>query len=328
MSPPRDVLLGIAIEPVEHEPGEFRLSDARDPDLRFARGSLPHCERERLRLLEDRFGTPRQNLISRTLGGKQLWSDVFHHAGWRIQEGLSGGHCRLLDTSDKRRAWGSYQECRVAFERARLTQGLRPRAQHGVVLLHGLIRAKDSMRALARAMADAGYEVIDINYPSTRRNVEDFADQVRLVLDRARGIDTVSFVTHSLGGIVVRALLAEADASWRTRLEVHRVLMIFPPNNGAAIADKWRDHPVAKAVMGPVLEELSREAPLPWPPPDCPFAIIAGARDRTVSIDEAWLPEAEQVQLLDVEHTFGMSDPTVVRAAVRYVNSGSLGDPG
>lgn len=328
MSPARDTLLGLAIDPVPDEAGEYIVVDARDPDVRFVTGSLPFCERERVRILEARTGGPRQNLIAKTLGGKQLWSDVFHHAGWRIQEGLTGTHCRLLDDGDRRRAWGTYDECRVAFERARLSKALAPRSRHAVVLLHGLIRAKDSMRALAQAMSDAGYEVMDINYPSTRRNIEDFADQVRLVLERARGIDYVSFVTHSLGGIVVRAVLAEQDPAWRRRLEVHRLLMIFPPNNGAAIADKWRDHPLAKAVMGPVLGELGAELPPPWPAPDCPFAIIAGARDKTVSIDEAWLPEAEQVQLLDVEHTFGMSNPSVVRAAVRYINSGSLGDPG
>jgi pimeloyl-ACP methyl ester carboxylesterase len=212
----------------------------------------------------------------------------------------------------------------VAFERFRLDEALRARSNHAVVLLHGLVRAKDSMRSLARAMEDAGYEVLDINYPSTRGQIDDFASQIGLVLERTIGIDVVSFVTHSLGGIVLRALLSKPDARWRKHVEVQRALMVFPPNQGASVADKWRDHPVARAVMGPVLGELGKEEPPSWPAPNCPFAIIAGSRDRTVSLSDAWHPEADEVQLLDVEHTFGIADPTLIEAAVRYIDTGTF----
>ena len=327
-SPP-DELLGLIVAPdpdpdVPH--GTWRVYDTRSPDLVLGRGPHPYCLRLRLAALEERIGGGPGNLPLRTMGGKQFWADVFAYAGWRIQENVLGGHCRLLDESDRRRAWGTYEECRVAFEEHRLEKGLRRRSGHAVVLLHGLIRAKDSMRALARRFHEAGYEVIDVNYPSTRRSIQDHADQVRLLLNRSEQIETVSFVTHSLGAIVARATLALSSQQhdrWIGRTKVHRMVMIFPPNRGALKADKWRNSALAQVVMGPVLHELGRGAP-EQPPPDCPFAIIAGSRDTTVAFHEAWLPGAEEIRILDVDHTFGMNDPAVVEAALGYLDHGSL----
>ncbi len=51
------------------------------------------------------------NLEIQTLGGKYLWADVHLLAGWRIQKNILTGHFRLLDDTDKRRAWGTYENC-------------------------------------------------------------------------------------------------------------------------------------------------------------------------------------------------------------------------
>ena len=53
------------------------------------------------------------NLPFSTGGGKQFWTDVDYCQGWRIQQNAVTGHCRLLDPSDVRHAWGTLGQCQV-----------------------------------------------------------------------------------------------------------------------------------------------------------------------------------------------------------------------
>ena len=322
---PREVL-GVIVEPDPWpEAPEGTWHALAEGGVTLGRGTLPRCERLRLAHLTETIGSGKAKVKFPTLGGKQLWADVFVSCGWRIQEGLVNDHHRLLDPSDRRVTWGSFDECRVAFEAERLALGLRPRSHHAVVLLHGLIRAKEAMGPLSEAFTQAGYEVLNLNYPSTRRAIDGHADQLDRLLNHLWGVDTLSFVTHSLGGIVVRTALARAHPPWRGRLRIDRVLMIFPPSQGSERASKWKDNPLAQAIWGPPLTQLTPDhAPDLPPPPDCRFAIIAGARDRTVTTDEAALPGAEGFRVMDVEHTFGMRHPEVIKTALRYIDGSGL----
>lgn len=333
-----NLLLGLSIEASDSPhspPGFYQLLDrseiateAHGRPIVLGEGTLPWCERRRLVYLIKRYGEGPPNLSMPTLGGKQIWADVFGHCRWRIQENVSNGRCRLLDPSNTRRAWGSYEACRIAFEVQRLQQKLKPTSEHAVILLHGLIRARDSMGALAKAFDTAGYEVINLNYPSTRKNIETHAYQLNQVLNRVVGIKTISFVTHSMGGMVTRTMLAmdPKRQPWRERLQVSRLLMIFPPSQGARKADKWHTSSLARVVMGPPLTELTRHEAPSIPVPDCSFAIIAGSRDKTVKVNEAALPGADYIRVMDVEHTFGMQDESVINAALHYIHGGSLLD--
>lgn len=324
--PPPRPLFGLAIEASE---GGYRL---REGAVTLAQGRLADCERARLSRLRALHGTGSPNLIAPTLGGKQLWADVFVHAGWRIQRHAWTGHHRLLDDDDARRAWGSYAECRVAFEGERLERDLRPRSRHAVVLLHGWVRSKDSFPALTEALEAAGLEVVAVNYPSTRAPIEEHAAQVNEVLERLEGVDRISFVTHSLGGPIVRVALAR-PAPWRERIAVDGIVMIFPPSHGSALAARWGEDPLFRAFGGPVGAQLHPDvAPALLPPPRDRFLVIAGGRgdgagrnprvpgddDGTVGVEEARLPGGP-CEVLDVGHTFGMNDPRVVAATLRFL---------
>ena len=137
-----------------------------------------------------------------TLGGAQLWADRRWRAGWRVQQNVLTGHHRLLDPSDRRHAFGSLEEC------ASRLSALPAGPARLVVLLHGLGRTRRSLRGMADALEAAGHAVALLDYPSTRRPIEDHVAQVVDLVSNLEGVSELSFVTHSLGGVVARGVLA------------------------------------------------------------------------------------------------------------------------
>ncbi len=338
-------IAGVSIERAQGAEGGYRVISTDAPQTPLAEGDLAACELRRLEVLQERVGEGNFNVEFPTLGGKQLWADVFVHCGWHIQVHHKTGHHRLLDPNDGRLAWGSYDECRVAFERERLARGLAPKSRHAVVLVHGWIRSKDSFDTMARSLEEAGFEVVPFGYPTTRGTLDAHADRLEQVLDGLSGIERVSFVTHSLGGPVVRTLLARPAPSaksqgddWRQRIEVGRLVMLFPPSQGSYLAEYWGDFRLFRTIGGEVGQELLPSRAHEIPLPTCPFAIIAGGRgdgegrngripgddDGTVAVSEARLPGADAFRVLDVGHTFGMSDPQVMDLTVGYLETGTM----
>lgn len=275
-----------------------------------------------------------------TFGGKQLWMDRFLYAGWRIQTHVLTGQHRLLDPGLRAHAWGSWEECCATFDRLREQRALRRRSEHLVVLLHGIFRAAEAWRPMARALLAAGYEPAAVTYPSTQRGIELHADQVEEVLERAEDVTRVSFVTHSMGGLVAREVLGR-DAPWRRRLAVNRLVMIATPNRGAVLADRLVALKAFREVAGPAGLQLTTDYVPTLPEPSCPFGVIAGVRgdghgfnpllpgedDMTVTVDSALLDGAEDTLLVPgAIHTFILQRPDVIAATLRYLDSGRFSE--
>ena len=276
-----------------------------------------------------------------TLGGKQLWGDVFLYGGWRIQRHALTGHHRLLDPRDIRLAQGDWTTCHETFVRLRAERGIAQQSDHLVLCVHGYFRSKDSMRPMVRALANEGFEAHGVNYPSTRQALSAHADQIELLLNRAQGVRHVSFVTHSMGGIVVRTLLGRTEASWRERIRPHRLVMIGTPNKGAHMAERVSQVPSADLFVGPAMSQLSRDQASEIPLPTIPFGTIAGVRgdgrgfnplldgedDMTVSLESAHLDGAEDTLTVPFGlHTVLMVQPSVVAATIRYLQTGRFSE--
>ncbi len=280
------------------------------------------------------------NLPFPTMGGRQLWADVNWYAGWRVQQNVWTGHCRLLDPENRRRAWGRRPAVEDALFQAKQDRDLKLEGDHLVVLLHGLGRSRSSMGALHLTLEQAGYEVMDVGYPSTRRSIAEHVEQLNGLLDQIaahEGIKTVSFVTHSLGGMVARATLA-AESQWQQSLGVHRLVMLAPPSTGSAIAQSLQHFLPFQWFAGEAGQQLTLDEARRIPLPSCKFGIVAGNRkpgkgynplldgedDGVVRVEEARLPGAEDFWVVPNLHTFIMEDDLVMQGVVHYLRSGKF----
>ena len=208
-----------------------------------------------------------------------------------------------------------------------------------VLLLHGLARTGLSMAPMAWALRRAGFAPQIVDYPSRRRAIAD------LVLEVAARVDAledgpVHFVTHSLGGVLVRALAAErfdADAPLPTG---SRAVMLAPPHGGSAVADLVAGWPPVRAVLGPALSELGTDGasvPLGLGPVRgleagviagdravLPFArVLEGANDGLVSVESAFAPDGlADTLLVRAGHTLPMASPEIMRQTVHFLEHG------
>lgn len=275
------------------------------------------------------------------LNRTQLWEDRALHGGWRLQQHVVLGSCRLLDRADATVASGWGEDCAVAFAQVRQRQGLAPAGRHLVLLLHGMGRSTFIYRDMEQALRAAGYEAVAISYPSLTRDIAGHADQIEALLEGTQGVDRVSFVTHSLAGLVVRELLARdapAGATWRDRLAMGRVVMLAPPNQGSELAEALAALPPYGWIGGPSAVEIAAGPPFAPLPAEVEVAVIAGGtgsgkgfnpflsgdNDGIVTVAETGLADARDSVVVNTIHTVIAAAPETIAATVRFLDSGRL----
>ena len=208
---------------------------------------------------------------------------------------------------------------------------LPPAPRDVVVMLHGLGRTRRSLAWLGDTLEADGHATVRLDYPSTRRGLEDHVSQVLEVLAHLDGARRVAFVTHSLGGIIARGALA--DRRWPASLTPTRMVMLAPPNRGAALA-RLLDGAVPAlfgAVMGPAGRAIA--GGVPYPAPSVPFMVVAGSHregrglnpmldgddDGVVKVEETALEGMAEHLVVDALHTVIMDHPEARRAALRFL---------
>lgn len=207
-----------------------------------------------------------------------------------------------------------------------------------VVLLHGLGRTRRSMEPLARAARRRGYLAFNHAYPSRRHGVDALAAGVRQALWPAlsRLPGPVHFVTHSLGGLLVRAALAAEPLP-----TLGRVVMLCPPNGGSEVADRLRGGLLYRWFLGPAGQELGTDptgAPARLGPPAFETGVIAGCRsvephlaryipgpsDGKVAVARTRLEGMRDFLVVERSHPFAMRAPEVIEAVFRFLEEGKF----
>lgn len=178
-----------------------------------------------------------------------------------------------------------------------------------VVLLHGIGLRGWTMAPLAARLRDAGYRTVNVTYPSRTMPFEQLAGEYLPAQLRAAGVDRaprLHFVTHSMGGIVLRLHLAATRPP-----NLGRVVMLGPPNQGSAAADRVARQPLLGRLLGPNLPRLGTTDDAvvrQLGPADFEVGIIAG-RSRLNPLFAADLPgENDGAVLVAATHLAGLRD--------------------
>jgi len=210
-----------------------------------------------------------------------------------------------------------------------------------VVLLHGLARTANSMSDIEDAFRERGFEVVNVDYPSREKRVEDLSVQaIQSGLEGcSAGCDEkIHFVTHSMGGILVRYYLAG-----HTIQNLGRVVMLAPPNNGSEVVDNMGDVPAFGFVNGPAGLQLGTGPdgiPSQLGAVTYPVGIIAGTRtinpilsqylpnpdDGKVSVESTKVEGMADFVSLPVSHPFIVRDKEAIRQAIAFIETGAFID--
>ena len=188
--------------------------------------------------------------------------------------------------------------------------------QDYVILLHGLCRTSRSMAPMERALSVSGYHVLNVDYPSRTAAIEKLSEDAigRAVTDcQTAGATKIHFVTHSLGGILVRSYLSRHSIQ-----NLGRVVMLGPPNQGSEVVDKLGSWWVFKKLNGPAGNELgtgTNSTPNQLGPENYCVGVIAG--DRSINWINSLLIPGRDDGKVSVEHTklAGMADHIVIHSA-------------
>ncbi len=152
-------------------------------------------------------------------------------------------------------------------------------AREAVVILHGVGISSRFTARLARFIAAAGYAVHNLDYPSRTVPLAELGPRwlaAKLAeLDVARA-PRLHFVTHSMGGLVVRGYLAVHRPA-----NLGRVVTIVPPHYGSVVSDRMRRLPIVWRLVGRNLGALGTGPDAYWrtlpPQADFELGVIAGS---------------------------------------------------
>lgn len=205
-----------------------------------------------------------------------------------------------------------------------------------VVLVHGLGRTSRSLVVLEQRLQRAGFRVVSYDYPSTVEPIERLVDSLAMVVETCCPPSSapVHFVTHSMGGVLVRALLRDSVPP-----HVGRVVMLSPPNQGSEIVDAFSPSPLLVSVLGPAGAALGTDSlsvPQQLGPALFPLGIIAGNQsitrvgsrlipgpdDGLVGVEQTRLEGADDFLVVPATHTTIMNRRDVAEAVIRFLLEG------
>ena len=211
-----------------------------------------------------------------------------------------------------------------------------------VVLLHGLMLKPWFMEKMAEAARQQGYVAVNVGYPSRQHTVQELAPlavEDGLEQCRAAQASPVSFVTHSMGGILLRQYLENHSIG-----DLHRVVMLGPPNQGSEVVDRLEGVPGFDFVAGPAGGQLGTgedDLPHSLGPVDFELGVIAGTSsinplfsffvpnpdDGTVAVQSTRVEGMCAQLVLPVTHFWMMRNDEVIDQTLTFLEQGEFTHP-
>ena len=232
----------------------------------------------------------------------------------------------------------SLQACvtspRTAFSAA-------PSSEECVVLIHGLNRSWRAMEPMAEALRADGYSTANVDYPSQAGTIDVIAPmavETGLGECRSAGAKRIHFVTHSIGGILLRYSHQSSPIP-----DLGRVVMLAPPNQGSEVIDVTRDWPTSDLFAGEAGLQLGTgpdSVPSQLGPVDFELGVIAGTgsinfvmsamlpqpNDGKVSVASTRVDGMNDFLIVDNSHRYITESPEVIRNTKSFLRDGAFVD--
>jgi len=205
------------------------------------------------------------------------------------------------------------------------------------VLVHGLARTGKSFCKLEKFLENKNYQVITVDYPSRKYNIEYLVDNYLKRLIHKKCIDKtkkINFVTHSMGGILVRYFL-----KFNKLDNLGKVVMISPPNKGSEIVDFLQNSPIVNFILGPAFKQLGtgrNSVPNILGNTNYEVGVITGSRsfnlinsiiipgadDGKVSVESAKITTMKDFMVVKRTHSFIMNGNDVISNIDNFLKVG------
>lgn len=205
-----------------------------------------------------------------------------------------------------------------------------------IVLLHGLGRSNTSMWLLASRLEDVGFHVQRVGYSSLHQSPDEILKDVSLQINQCcrNHTQSVHFVGHSLGGLMVRAYLQDNKVD-----KLGRVVLLGTPNKGTEVVDHFSDGWL-RNILGPTAKALGTDKnsfPNSLEAPYYPVGIIAGELKSTindmvipgrddgiVSVEATKIDEMTDFIILETGHSMMRYDSEVADQTIEFIKNGAF----
>jgi hypothetical protein len=216
---------------------------------------------------------------------------------------------------------------------------LTPAYADCVILIHGLARSSTSFVVMKKGLEGIGYDVVNVDYPSTKENIENLSAKIMPASIKAcQDAGQIHFVTHSMGGIIVRYYLKDTQSMPKN---LGHVVSLGPPNKGSPVVDKLGAVPgfeLWNGVAGNQLGTNATSIPNTLGPVKYSLGIIAGKQsvsplfstlikgpdDGKVSVESTKVEGMTDHIVLPVTHTFMMNSPAVFKQVAHFLRQGEF----
>lgn len=207
-----------------------------------------------------------------------------------------------------------------------------------VILVHGVLRSSSSMEKIEKALRNKGYKTLNFDYDSRRETIKIVAKRLHREITKIyeRDIESVSFVTHSFGTIIVRYYCAN-----HTIKKKGRFVMIAPPNKGsqwARILSRLSLYKWVLGVAGGKVQDVEQAIPKIMSPPPIEFGVIAGGTgmkmginpllpgddDGTITVEETKLEGMKDFIQIRGQHSLLLLQQGVIDNVIHFLERGQF----
>ena len=211
-------------------------------------------------------------------------------------------------------------------------------ATHKIYILHGYAGTAIQMDKINKGLKHEGYLTENYTYPSFKECIDTIGLNLYKKI-KQENYDTVSFVTHSMGALVVRSLYKHIQSGSHFPF-IYRFIMLAPPNKGTEVADFFSNSSI-NSFLGPnvaLMRTDSNSYAINLPVPTCEVGLIVGIKgekpwfnpfmkddnDGTVTMKQAILGNEKEIKPVRSMHILMPLKKKVITLVIQFMKTGSF----